>query len=201
MDQPRELRELPAAAPQSRPRPGPKPLHIHSRERRRQEHWRNERVSSPAYQLSQELGTILHLEANAARVPNCGSLLQQGGLTLASFRQQCPETSCTRPTRSRAVEARRRAGVFDTSACKKVSRCGRHRYQQQPCDQDPLPHHCDVHLDTMLTECHNVMLVRRWSDDEFLELAQETESPACMRCRSVRRVGCAIDHETDALAP
>ena len=130
-----------------------------------------------------------------ARAPNCKSLLQQGGLTLASFRQQCPETLCTRPTRSRAVEARRRAGVFDTSACKNASRCRRHRYQQHPCDQDPLPHRFHVHVDTMLTECQTVMLMRRWSDDEFFEIAQETKSPACMRYLSVQREGCAIDHE------
>ena len=46
-----------------------------------------------------------------------------------------------------------------------------------------------------------MMLVRRWGDDEFLELAQETESPACMRCHSVRREGCAIDHQNHAFAP
>ena len=39
------------------------------------------------------------------------------------------------------------------------------------------------------------MLMRRWSDDEFFEIAQETKSPACMRYLSVQREGCAIDQE------
>ena len=152
-----------------------------------------------------------------ATAPNCRSLLQQGGLTLSSFRQQCPGTFCPRPTRSRAHESRRRPGVFDASACKKVFRCRRHRYQQQQYDQDPLPHGCDVHLDTILTEYQNVMRMRRWSDDELFDIARETESAACMRCHCVvckstsapwknkranfefQRDGCAIDHKTPTL--
>ena len=77
MDQPRELRELPAAAPQSRPRPGPKPLHIHSREQRRQGHWRNERVSSPAYQLLKNWGPFCIWRRTRRECPTTGHARDQ----------------------------------------------------------------------------------------------------------------------------